>query len=365
MLDGGGPDLAAGTGHDHLPVIDLGPLLDGGPEGTRVAEEIDAACRSHGFFIVVGHRVDPGSLERLDAAAREFFALADEVKARIAMPLGGRAWRGWFPTGGELTSGVPDRKEGLYFGTELAADDPRVRAGLPLHGPNQWPDEPAELRPAVATWMAEMTRLGQTVLSAMAVGLGLSGDWFERHLTADPTILFRIFRYPPVSPDPSDPAAVGAGADREGRSRWGVAEHTDYGLLTLLAGSDLSGLEVRTKSGWLAVPPVPGAIVCNLGDMLERITDGRYRSTPHRVHPPSEGDRLSFPFFMDPSWDAPVSAIPLDGDPDPADPAERWDGTDLRELRGTYGEYLTTKVSKVFPGLHDAVLGEDVPAGRA
>jgi isopenicillin N synthase-like dioxygenase len=131
---------------------------------------------------------------------------------------------------------------------------------------------------------------------------------------------------------------------------WGVGEHTDYGLLTLLAQDDLGGLQVRAVDGsWIDVDPTPGALVCNLGDMLERLTGGRYRSTPHRVRNTSDRGRLSFPYFFDPSWDATVPTLPLDDAPLPA--AGRWDGSDVTAWEGTYGDYLTAKVSKVFPQL--------------
>ena len=316
------------------------PARSAGPDPgvVAVAEAIDAACRADGFFVAVGHGIDPALQARLDAAARAFFARPEAEKARIAMARGGRAWRGWFPLHGELTSGVPDHKEGLYFGTELRPDDPRVVAGRPLHGPNLWPDEPTDLRPAVEAWMAAMTDLGQRLLVAMAVGLGLPPAWFAGDLTADPTRLFRIFRYPAV-------------AESGGDDGWGVAEHTDYGLLTLLAQDHHGGLEVRTRGGWVAVDPLEGAIVCNIGDMLDRMTGGRYRSTAHRVRPSRGVERLSFPFFLDPGWDAEVRPLPLDGDEPPDDAVTRWDGTSLRDLSGTYGEYLTAKVGRVFPDL--------------
>ena len=89
------------------------------------------------------------TLSRVDAAARGFFALSEAEKMQIAMAKGGRAWRGYFPVGGELTSGKPDRKQGLYFGEELTAEDQRVRARLPLHGTNLFPAEPRDLKPSV------------------------------------------------------------------------------------------------------------------------------------------------------------------------------------------------------------------------
>src|SRR5207342_2915853 len=97
---------------------------------------IRSACEAHGFFYLVGHRVADDTIGGLDGASRRFFALPQESKSKIAMSRGGRAWRGFFPVGGELTSGRPDLKEGLYLGSELAADHPRVRAGTPMHGAN-------------------------------------------------------------------------------------------------------------------------------------------------------------------------------------------------------------------------------------
>lgn len=321
---------------DGLPLVDISPLVTGDGDRAVVAEALDAACRSHGFLAVVGHGVPADLQGRVEAAAAAFFALPEATKGEIAMARAGRAWRGWFPVGGELTAGVPDHKEGLYLGTELAPDDPRVRAGRPLHGPNLWPTHPADLRPAVEQWMAAMATVAEAVLSGLALALGLDEDWFPRHLTAEPTVLFRIFHYPPVA---------------EGEPGWGVAEHTDYGLLTLLAQDHHGGLEVRTPQGWVDVPPVPGALVANIGDMLDRMTAGRYRSTPHRVRPSQGEGRLSLPYFYDPGWDAAVAPLPLDGDVPDDDAHARWDGTSLRHLEGTYGDYLTAKVAQVFPAL--------------
>jgi isopenicillin N synthase-like dioxygenase len=323
---------------DQIPVIDLAAVLAG---STTTPADLDRACRDTGFFLLTGHGVPPELLADLDAAARSFFALPEATKAAVAMTQGGRAWRGWFPEGGELTSGRVDHKEGIYFGRELPAEDPRVAAGLPLHGPNLFPEAPADLRDLVLTWIDEMTRVGHGLARAVSLGLGLDAGWIDQHLTYDPTILFRIFRYP--ARPATDPD-------------WGVGEHTDYGLLTILATDGTPGLEVRTSSGWLAVPHVPGTFVVNIGDMLDRMTGGRYRSTPHRVRHsagPDGGDRLSFPFFFDPAWDAAVAPLPL---PDPApedDHDHRWDGASVHQWSGTYGQYLTDKVAKVFPGLSE------------
>jgi isopenicillin N synthase-like dioxygenase len=329
---------------EELPIVDIAPLLDRDGDTASVAGAIDRACREVGFFYVVGHGVDPELRRRLDDLARAFFAMPDTEKADIAMARGGRAWRGWFPVGGELTSGVPDLKEGIYFGAELGPEDPRVRAGLPLHGPNLFPARPAGLRDTVLAYLDEMTRLGQAILGGMAEGLGLDRSWFTDRLTADPVLLFRIFHYPPAPPDDGG---------------WGVAEHTDYGLLTILGQDEHGGLQVRGPGGWIDAPPVPDSFVCNLGDMLERLTGGRYRSTPHRVLNTSGADRLSYPFFLDPSWDAVVDRLPIvDRPDDDAGAAERWDRTSVHGFTGTYGDYLLGKVAKVFPDLAAGVVDD-------
>jgi isopenicillin N synthase-like dioxygenase len=324
-----------------VPVIDIGPLVNGRGDIASTARAIDASCREAGFFYVVGHDVDPQLQGRLEDLSRQFFALADSEKAEIAMTRGGPAWRGWFPVGGELTSSVPDVKEGIYFGAELPADHPAVTTHTPLHGSNLFPRRPPELRDTVLAYMDAMTRLGQAVLAGAALGLGLERTWFLDHLTTDPLTLFRIFHYPPTIPQDE---------------RWGVGEHTDYGLLTILAQDANRGLQVRSPAGWIDAEPLPGSFVCNLGDMLERLTGGLYRSTPHRVRNASGADRLSFPFFLDPSWDAVVDRLPIvDRPEDDEGAAERWDRTSVHGFTGTYGDYILGKVAKVFPDLAGAV----------
>jgi len=297
----------------------------------RAARELGAACRAVGFFYAEGHGIAPELVERLRAASRRFFALPEERKRAIAMERGGRAWRGWFPLGGELTSARPDHKEGLYFGAEPAPGD--ARAGQPLQGPNLFPAEVPELRPAVLDFMSAAEQAGQAVLEGLALALDLDAQYFRRQYTAEPTLLFRVFRYPP--------SADGAS--------WGVGEHSDYGLLTLLAQDEVGGLQVKTPGGWIDAPPVEGALVCNLGDMLERLTGGEFRSTPHRVRNTGTRDRLALAFFLDPALAAEI--VPLPGGRARGAAPERWDRADPHAFRGTYGDYLLAKVAKVFPEL--------------
>lgn len=290
------------------------------------------ACRQLGFFYARYHDIGADTLADLDAAARRFFALPEARKMEIAMARGGRAWRGYFPVGGELTSGKPDLKQGLYFGEELDERDPRVVAGLPLHGRNLFSTDVPELKPAVLRFMNEAALAANKIMEGVALSLGLDAQYFRRTYTANPTLLFRIFEYP--------------ASDGEG---WGVGEHTDYGLLTLLPQDDNGGLQVKTPSGWIEAPPIPGTIVCNIGDMLDRLTGGAYKSTPHRVRNVSGRSRLSFPFFFDPAFEAEIVPLPTSAARD--DSRERWDRANVHDFSGTYGDYLLSKISKVFPEL--------------
>ncbi len=327
-----------------IPLIDVEPLVSGSSARQDVARRLGEACREHGFFYIVGHGVDDQLGQRLETLSREFFAQSVDEKMRINMALGGRAWRGYFRVGDELTSGQPDQKEGLYFGQELADDHPAVVAHTPLHGRNLWPDVPG-FREAVLAYMAALTEVGHHLMTGLSLSLGLEPSYFADRYTRDPLVLFRIFNYP-YSP-----------ARDSCRQQWGVGEHTDYGVLTILRQDDTGGLQVKSRNRWIDAPPIPGSFICNIGDMLDRMTRGIYRSTPHRVISSARRDRLSFPLFFDPNFNAEVHAIDgLADQPIPDDRQDRWDKASVHELSGSYGDYLLGKVSKVFPQLQREVL---------
>src|SRR6266508_3906189 len=284
-----------------IPIIDIGPLV-GGTEGRyAVADEIGQACRECGFFYVVGHGVGEDLQQRLEHFSRRFFAQDLEAKMEIQM----------------------------------------ARGGVPMHGPNLFPSNIPGFRETALEYMAAMTELGHALMRGVALSLGLDESYFAEHYTGDPLILFRIFNYPAQS------AATG----------WGVGEHTDYGLLTILKQDESGGLQVKSQSRWIEAHPIPGSFVCNIGDMLDRLTGGLYRSTPHRARNVSGRDRLSFPFFFDPNFNAEVEPLPL-GATAIDDRDERWDQSSVHEFRGTYGDYLLGKVAKVFPQLRREVLTE-------
>jgi isopenicillin N synthase-like dioxygenase len=320
-----------------IPVIDIGPLLCDAEDHREVAARIGEACRDCGFFYIVNHGIDERLQHRLEEVSGQFFAQDPETKLEIRMSRGGRAWRGYFPVGGELTSGQPDLKEGIYFGAELGDDHPLVKSGTPLHGPNLFPAGIPQFRELVLSYMDAMTRLGHRLIAGISLSLGLDESYFADRYTREPLILFRIFNYP----------APSAGF-------LGVGEHTDYGLLTILKQDMSGGLQIKIKSRWVDARPIPNSFICNVGDMLDRLTGGRYLSAPHRVRNRAGHDRLSFAFFFDPNFNAEVEPIAMDVAADNKE--ERWDRASVHEFRGTYGDYLLNKVSKVFPELGRRVL---------
>lgn len=178
---------------------------------------------------------------------------------------------------------------------ELPETDPRVQAKIPLHGPNLFPEEPVELKNLILTWQKQMEQLGYHILAAIAESLGLDADHFRKTICKEHLGLLRIFHYP--AEKEHDP------------SLWAVGEHTDYGLITMLLPTD-KGLQVKTKQGvWIDVDPIPGTFVVNIGDILERITGGLYKSTPHRARNTQGTSRYSVPYFFDPDWDAELKVL--------------------------------------------------------
>jgi polar amino acid transport system ATP-binding protein len=231
-----------------LPVIDVGDLMAVALHRAEVARRIGEACRAHGFFYVVGHGIAPELLARLDDVSRRFFALDEPTKLQWRMALAGRAWRGYFPLGGELTSGRPDWKEGLYLGTELPDEHPLVRAGTPVHGRNLFPDVPG-LRETVLDYMAAVTHLGHRLMEALAASLGLAPDYFATRYTADPLILFRLFNYLSVLLLRALRASTWSRAQILPESCWRQTTQCSLPTSTWTAARTIS-CELRARSRW-------------------------------------------------------------------------------------------------------------------
>lgn len=328
----------------NFPVIDIEPLTNSDGDKIAVAEQMAQACKDSGFFYIKGHGVDTAIQDDLERLSWEFFDLQETKKSEIAMDKGGNAWRGYFSMERELTSGKPDLKEGLYFGEQMSLDHPMVIAGTPLHGPNLFP-EITGFKTAVLDYLSALNKLGAILMEGLALSLKLSSEFFESLYMTHPLFLFRIFHYPAPT------------QEHLALRQWGVGEHTDYGVLTILKQDPAGGLQVLTKEKWTDAPYIENTFICNIGDMLDLMTGGYYRSTPHRVLNKSGRGRLSFPFFFDLDFDARVEPIDLTHlGHTRAMTFHRWDESDLQAFSGTYGEYLLKKISKVFPQLRDDVL---------
>ncbi|MCC6471921.1 MAG: isopenicillin N synthase family oxygenase [Alphaproteobacteria bacterium] len=295
---------AAGIGaqrvpFDSVPVIDLGPLRSGDPAGKRrTADAIGRACEEIGFIYIANHGVPQDLIDHTFAEAKRFFALP--LAAKMKIPLKDSAnYRGYFPLKEEKTdvTAMGDLKEGFDLMRELGPDDPDVRAGKPLHGPNQWPDDLPGFRASILGYYAAMEELAKTLLRGMALSLDLDENWFADK-TKKPLAYLRLLHYPPQK-GMIDEREIGCGA------------HSDYGCLTILAQDQVGGLQLRNSAGqWIEAPPIPGAFVINLGDQMARWTNERFQATPHRVINRSGKERYSIPFFFDPDFDAVIECLP-------------------------------------------------------
>ncbi|MBE7728763.1 isopenicillin N synthase family oxygenase [Komagataeibacter sp. FXV3] len=290
------PSCAAGQ---RLPVISIAGLFDPDPAARRaVGAALHAACRDMGFFYCADHRIPPDLIAAVFEQSRRFFALPEADRRALDK---GRSPcnRGYEPLRDQtLEPGTPpDLKEGFYIGPEKPLCDPAVMAGRFNQGPNQWPAMLPEFRPVMMTYSAAMTRLAETLMQGIALSLNLPEDYFAT-FCHDPLTTLRLLHYPPQPARPL-PGEKGAGA------------HTDFGGLTLLLQDDSGGLQVRAPDGnWVDATPIAGTFVVNLGDMIARWTNNRYRSTLHRVINTSGRERYSVPFFHTGNPDQVISCLP-------------------------------------------------------
>lgn len=283
-----------------LPIIDISGLASPDPADRRaVAAQLRRACLDKGFFYISNHGIPEDLVARVFAEAAGFFALPLEEKLAVDKAQS-RCNRGYERMMGQtLEAGAPpDLKEGFYAGPEHAPDDPRVLAGKFNHGPNQWPVRPEGFHPAMSEYFGRMIDLGHRLMRGLALSLDLDEDHFEA-FCSEPMATLRLLHYPPQPADAA-PNQKGAGA------------HTDFGGLTLLRQDMVGGLQVwdQESQGWIHADPVPGTYVVNLGDMIARWTNDRYRSTLHRVVNASGRERYSVPFFYVGNYDHEVACIP-------------------------------------------------------
>lgn len=275
-----------------LPVISLNSEPD------ALARELGESFQTFGFAMVRDHGIDSHLIARAWELTAAFFALpADEKRAYFIEGLGGA--RGYTPFGTEIAKGAKlhDLKEFWHVGRDLPADHPLATMSM---FPNVWPEQPEGFRETFEALYAEFDRVGARILSRIAVWLGLDEHWFDPAIE-DGNSVMRLLHYPPV-PD-AESGAIRAGA------------HEDINLITLLLGAEEAGLELLTKQGeWIGVSPPEGALVVNIGDMLQRLTNHVLPSTTHRVRNP-DGERAKFsrysmPFFLHLRSDFPFNTLP-------------------------------------------------------
>ena len=280
---------------DTLPVLSLADA----PE--TLARDLGDSFATFGFAMVKDHGLDPALVARAWDLTAQFFALPEAEKRGYLIPGQGGA-RGYTAFGTEIAKGAKahDLKEFWHVGRDLPPGHPLSDS----MSPNIWPTRPEGFRETFEALYADLDRVGATILARIAVWLGLDERWFDPAI-ADGNSVLRLLHYPPV------PNAEGGASD--GRIRAGA--HEDLNLITLLLGAEEAGLELLTKTGkWLAVDPPQGALVVNIGDMLQRLTNHVLPSTTHRVRNPdgprSAHSRYSMPFFLHLRSDFPFVTLP-------------------------------------------------------
>ena len=401
------------TERPDIPVINVSALVNGDDEEAKLdcARAIDAACRQHGFFYVKGHGVPRDLLNAVLEQGRSFFALPQDMKDTIAMaPVAGRAagctaahqFRGYQRLGENVTAKAADLHEAIDFFRELGAE---MRNSLhheapwfrPLgEGRNQWPDERrheslAGFRATYDAYVLAMSTLGGALMRGVALGLGLHENYFASSYDESFWVM-RIIGYP-VQALASDLVHAGGAQDthietsqQDQEVGLGCGAHTDYGCLTLLHADKTVGcLQVRSRIGihdtsgvcgddngndndcradtdcasddksWVAADPVEGALLVNIGDMLELWSGGQWTATEHRVLPPTPQAvaratisttktggahaqshyRISVPFFFEPNFDAHIEPI-----------LETADSQNAASV--IYGRHLLSKVQSNF-----------------
>ena len=264
-----------------IPLVDISGMIAGKPETYGdIAAQLGRAAHEVGFIYVTGHGIAPDLFADLIAATDAFFRQPFDVKMRSYIG-NSTNHRGYVPEGEEVfAAGTKDKKEAFDLSIDLPADDPEYLAGNPLLGPNQWPDLPG-FKDAVSTYYRAAFSVARVLMRGFALAVGEAEDFFEPYLTKPPSQL-RLVHYP---------------YDADATDAMGIGAHTDYECFTLLHATQ-PGLEVLNGEGqWIDAPPVPGAFIVNIGDMLEILTNGRFVATSHRVRK-VKTERYSFPLFF-------------------------------------------------------------------
>lgn len=293
---------------ESIPVIDLG-----GMDSAELGQAMLAAAEEVGFFYIRNHGIPSGLIGDVLRVAGAFFAEPMARKQMVAVAAG---HRGFIQVGEAKMAGSarPDLKESFVWGLDQPGDD-----GIP---PNRWPDFMPEMRTVLTAFFDAGNAVGWRMLRAFAAALDTEPDRFVRSIDR-PISRGSVIYYPPQPPD-------------MGEQQFGVSPHTDYGCLTLLHQDSTGGLQVQGRDGtWLMAHPIPDTFVVNVGDLLARWTNDRFRSTPHRVVNRSGRTRLSTAIFVDPNRDTLIDPVVRPGETPRYEPV-------------TCGDYLRSRLDAAF-----------------
>lgn len=279
-----------------IPVIDITSLRDGG-DAAAVAGQLHAASQGLGFIYVKGHGIPADTIAAARATALEFFRAESEQKQEVVIS---RHHRGWLAQGASKMQddALADLKESFIWGYQDANGD--TPSDHPLRGPNQWPNFLPEMQARANEYFYQAQGVAHHLMRGFALGLGLDEGFFLR--TSSKPLSRASYVYYPAQPP------------ELGEQQFGVAAHTDFGVLTVLCQDDTGGLQVQDVSGeWIEAPPIEDTLVVNVGDLLARWTDGAFKSTPHRVVNSSGRERISLVLAFDPDPQTLIDARDVHG----------------------------------------------------
>ena len=306
IVTGNGPRAFFSSGLDakqtpfsEIPVIDFGPMSgDDAAAKAKVGEAVRTACTEVGFFYAKNHGMPQETIDATFKAAETFFALPLPDKKAVSITQS-EAMRGYTALLEENTN--PDNKgdllEGFDLALDLPEDDPDVRAGVFGYAPNQWPSDMEAFRKALVDYHGAARVVGERIFRAFALALELPEDFFLTKITK-PMAHMRVLHYPPQE-GTIDENQIGIGA------------HSDYECFTMLATDDVPALQVLNSAGeWIQAPPMEGAFIVNVGDLMARWTNDYFQSTVHRAINNSGRERYSIPFFFGPNSQELIEVLP-------------------------------------------------------
>jgi isopenicillin N synthase-like dioxygenase len=319
-----------------IPVLDMGPLLAGTPGAQeKLAADLRRACTDIGFFYVANHGVPQELVDSVFAQVARFHARPLEEKLKLKI---NRDNIGYLPMAASTvvsttieTNNKPAQNEALFVKNEPDPNDPRLHAGVEFYGNNQWPEEMPGFRETILDYCDQLNTLALRLLPAYSQAMDMPADWLPNHPAfAAPLFRLRMSHYPP-RPDFANDG-------------FGAPPHTDYGFLTILAQSEVPGLEIRNRDGsWLKAPVMPGHFLVNTADICMRLSNDRLVSTPHRVVNASPVDRYAIPFFWNPAPECELAVAPSCIAP----------GDHAHYEPFTYGGYFRMRITKNYHHQND------------